>query len=390
MIPPHVTTQQEAVLNAGIDQIAAHQVITFTKYYRVILPLDGYLFWVNANVLAGNSGIPNVSLLNEVTPDQASMPNGPLPSCAQGAYSGNSAQPGIPEGNTAQFNQPREYRSHAGTARGPGTIKVQGSLHYDIERHQIQDQTYDINKVIFTAESPISDFDEVGPNCMFLGSFENPLASEGTIRFSFDRRQNFFQQANKYHYIGDAVYPDLETQIIDDLNGFDTQNVIVSNSLPIWLAMNQMAPPYPYPARQNIPMYPSFLVPDGINPPYGVVHVRPESTQGLAGRSTIRSTDSSHFQLTKETVEITLLGLRNFNALDFVDYVQVMAAQDDAPFGIMNIPTIRDEKRFQNEISAIAMKKTITFDVNYLQTRMRNLAEQFIKKVNIDYIIGAA
>lgn len=346
-IPPQVVSQTDAVLSAGIDQIAAQQVITFTKYYRVVLPLDGYLFWVNA-ALVGDSAIPNVAQLNSITPNSPSSPG------------------------------------------KQSTIKVQGSLHYDIERRQIEDQTYDINRVIFTAESPISDFDEVGPNCLFLGSFENPLASEGVIRFAFDRRQNFFQQSNKYHYVGDAVYPDMETQIIDDLNGFDTTNVIVSNSLPIWLGMNQMTPPYPYPPRQQVQLYPSFLVPDDVTPPYGVVHIYPEDTEALTSAPFISGETSSHFQLVKDRVKITFLGLRNFNILDFTDFVAELAAQYDAPFGIMNIPVPRDEKRNQDELSVIAMKKSVVYEINYTQKRLRDVAIQNILKVIPNYIIGAA
>jgi hypothetical protein len=389
MIGPGATSQQENVLKAGVETISAHQTVTFTKYYRVILPMDGYLFWVNANILSGNSGEPNVPPLNTAMPNQPAMPNGPTRFYQPGAYSGNSAEPGVPEGNTAQFNQPQMFSPMGGTAHRPGTITVAGSLHYDIERHQITDQTYDINRVTFTSESAISDFDEVGPNCMFLGSFNIPDASEGVIRFSFDRRQNFYQQSDLFHYIGDAVYPDMETQIIDNLNGFDTRNVIVSNSLPIWLAFNQMAPPFPYPSRQNVPLYPSFLVPDGIQPPYGVINIPPDATEPLALAPTIDPFNGSHYQLSKDRVEITFLGLRNFNVQDFIDYVDVMAAQDNAPFGVMRQGLARDEKRFQNEISAIAMKKTVVYEVNYLQSRVRDVAEQFIKKVNVDYIIGA-
>ena len=77
MIAPGTTSQQENVLKAGVETISAHQTVTFTKYYRMILPMDGYLFWVNANILAGNSGEPNVPPLNTAMPNQPAMPNGP-------------------------------------------------------------------------------------------------------------------------------------------------------------------------------------------------------------------------------------------------------------------------------------------------------------------------
>ena len=311
-----------------------------------MLPLDGFVFWINA-ALVSDFAIPNSSPLN-----------------------------------TAQFDQP-------GIKGTPSTITVQGSFHYDIDRRQVDDQTFDVNHVVFTAEQPISDFNEIGPRMMYLGSFNNPLADEGVIRFAFDRRQNFYQQAGKYHYIGDAVYPDMATQIIDDLSGFDSKNVIVSNSLPLWLAMDQMNPPYPYPAAQNFPMYPSFIVPDDVTPPYGVVHIYPESTRNLTMAPYIDAATSSHWQISQDRVKITLLGLRNFNAMDFIDYVNNLSLQYDAPFGIVDCTGMRDEKRNQDELSAIAMKKSVTYEISYNQNRMRDVALQFITSVVPSFIIGA-
>jgi hypothetical protein len=176
---------------------------------------------------------------------------------------------------------------------------------------------------------------------MWLGYFDDPISTEGPVRFAFSRRQNFYQQAGKYHYVGDAVYPFMETQIIDDPVQFDTLNVVVSNSLPIWLAFDQMNPPFPFPARQQIPMYPSFLVPDDIAPPYAAVHIVPDSTRAIAGAPQYDQFHSQ-YQFVQERVEVTFYGLRNFNVLDFTSYVQWMAEQENAPFGIMNIPLPRD------------------------------------------------
>jgi len=341
-----VVSQIESVLKAGTEQLSARQTVTFTKYYRVVLPLDGYLFWVNAALISEGS-IPNVAPFDTVTPN-------------------TPAVSGVPT-----------------------TIQIEGSLHYDIERRQVDDQTYDVNRVIFTSESAISDFNEIGPGILWLGSYNNPLSDEGTIRFAFDKRKNFYQQANLYHYVGDAVYPDMETQIIDTLDGFDTRNVVVSNSLPIWLAMDPSNPPFPYPASQKIPLYPSFLVPDDATPPYAAVHIYPDETQCMTVAPYIDSATSSHYQLTRDKVKITFLGTRNFNAMDFVDYVNNLTMQYHADFGIMNIPSVRDEKRNQDEISAIAMKKSVIYEVTYNQMRMRDVAIAHIEKVIPHYIIGA-
>jgi hypothetical protein len=164
--------------------------------------------------------------------------------------------------------------------------------------------------------------------------------------------------------------------------------VVVSNSLPLWLAMDQMTPPFPYPAGQTWLLYPSFLVPNDITPPYGVVHIYPENTEPMTLAPLVTSTGSV-YQYAKDRVRVTLIGLRNFNAWDFIQYVAALAEQFDAPFGIMNTPIPRDEKRNQDELSALAMKKTMVYEINYYQSRMRDIAQQLILSVIPSFIVGA-
>jgi hypothetical protein len=88
---------------------------------------------------------------------------------------------------------------------------------------------------------------------------------------------------------------------------------IVSNSLPIWLAQNSMAP-----------VYPSYLVPDNIQPPYVVAHIEPQSTEALGAFPIIQvpgtpEPDSgtapiyqfATSQLMREWVHLTLYGFTN-------------------------------------------------------------------------------
>ena len=286
-----------SALAAGADVLSYNQTIMFTQYTRVVLPLDGYVYWVST-----------------------------------------------------------------------------------VQRNQVEDQTYDVKQCIFTAEDKIDDFDVIGPTTMWIGQFLD-------FRFAFSRQSNFYQQADLYHYVGDAIYPDMETQIIDDPSTFSTINLIVSNSLPIWLAMNPSNPPFPYPGSSAIALYPSFIVPDDVTPPFAAVNIQPEQTEALAAAPFINSV-SSHYQLTKDVVNITFFGLDNNTIMDFVDYVINLSIQDDANFGIMNIPIVRDLKRTQSEISAIAMKKSVTFEINYYQARVRTVAQQYISSVIINYVPG--
>ncbi len=334
-------SQLGSVLRAGVEQISARQSIVFTKYVRVVLPLDGYVFWVNA-AMVSPSAMPNTSVANSATPNAAAL------------------------------------------AGAPSTIAIEGSFHFEIARHQEETTTSDINRVVFTAENPIDAFDQISSSVLYLGTFDDGY--NGPVRFAFSQRRNFFQQADLWHYVGDAVYPDMESQIIDTPAGFDQRNVVVSNSLPIWLALNAMTPPIYWPAAQQIPLYPSFLVPQDIVPPWGAVHI--DETQALTSAPLIGQT-LTHSQLVRDHVKITFYGARNFNAMDFIDYVNVMSEQDDAAFGVMNMPVMRDEKKTQSEMAVIAMKKSVVYDINYYQERVRDIARQLILHVIPSYSVGA-
>ena len=98
----------------------------FTKYVRLILPMDGYVFWVKADLLSP-SALLNVGLLNGV-----------------------------------QLNQPPVVVTPA------AEVCADGSLHYSIEMRQDQDHTYSVTSVVFNATEPIVDFEQIGPNVLFI------------------------------------------------------------------------------------------------------------------------------------------------------------------------------------------------------------------------------
>lgn len=299
-------TQLAASLAQGVETLSLNQQITFTKYVKQVLPLDGYVFWIRSDLLS--------------------------PAALKGA----------------------------GTVRSDATIKVKGSLHYATDNQQREDETLGLNRVIFTALSPVEDFNAIAPTVMYLATFEG-------IRFSFTRQRNFYRQADLYHYEGDAVYPALATQIIDDIAKLPT-DVIVSNSLPIWLTLSQY-----------FPIYPSFLVEGNIVPPYAACHIGENDTSPIQAIPYI-DRHGSHFQLVKDRVRITLYGLTNNIALDWQDYVLAYMTNHDDVMGLMNMPIMRDAKRTQSEMNVIAMKKVIEFEVSYYQTRIRDLSRQLILK----------
>jgi hypothetical protein len=313
--------QLGAGLAQGVETISINQTVTFTLYVKLILPLDGYVFWVNAALLTDSA-----------------------------LY------------NAAQYNR-LEYDNQVAPIPAK-VITASGSLHYNTEMHQLEDRTTAYNHIIFTSEQLIQDFNLVNPNMIYVATFQGN-------RFAFSRRDNFYKQADLYHYRGDALYSIMNTQLIDSMTGFDTTNVIVSNSLPIWLTLNNY-----------FPMYPSYLVGQNLTPPYASVDIDPRSTQALQAAPLI-TLNSSHYQLVKESVKVIIYGTRNYNALEFQDYVFQYSLDTDN-IGILNMPVIQDEKVTQPEFGIIAMKKSITFEISYYQQNLLNIARKLIEHALID------
>jgi hypothetical protein len=302
-------------LQAGVDQISINQEITFTLYKRVVLPLDGFVFYMKAN----------------------------------------------PE----------------------TTLVAEGSLHYASDSHQDESQTFTVNAVVFTSEDEVQDLNEVAPDEVYIGTFEG-------IQFAFNQRGSFYRQALQFHYRGNAIYPDIGPQVVDTPDSLDPDRVIVSNSLPLWLALNGYVPVNPGLGFPNpVTLYPALLVPANIAPPWAAVEIYTDpNSAGLMSAPLLDST-ASHYQLVTERVKITLYGLRNDEALTFIDCVLQYSLAFDT-FGIMNVPVPRDERRAQSELSVIAQKKSVEFDINYYQSTARNVARQLITKATTTFITKAS
>jgi len=183
--------QMAAALASGIDTISQDQTVTFTLYKRVALPLDGYIFWVNA------------SLFSEPTPIVNSLSNTAATKNNQGS----------------QFS-------------------IQGSLHYSTEQQQTEDSSYSRNSVVFTSKVEIEALTATNPNTMYVGEVDG-------IRFAFSVRRMLYRQAGLFHYQGNAIYGSMATQLVDSLSQLSDGSLIVSNSLPVWLTLNSLVPIYP-------------------------------------------------------------------------------------------------------------------------------------------------
>ena len=314
--------------DAGEEAISGGQTVVFTQYVRTVLPLDGFVFWVRADLLSE--------------------------SALTGAmgYNTNGAA----------------YRRGLTVDKPANQIVAKGSLHISNTKRQEETETYGVSRATFTSEQPLDQgFVSIDDMHIYIGTF-------GCVRFAFSDQQNFYVQAGLYHYVGDAIYPYMETQIIDTPGVLRTKQLITSNSLSLWLGLNNNAPFYGF--GNTIPLYPSYLAPPNIRPPFGTVHVVPEATRALASVPHIGHR-SSHYQLSKDHVRVVLYGVDNAGAMNFVDAVNQYSA-DYNFFGMMSDPIMRDEKMLQDELSIIAQKKSIEYDISYYQSSVRDIARQII------------
>lgn len=301
-----VQTQLASVLQSAVETISDDQHITFNLYVKKVLPLDGFVYWVNADILNQSE----LGRLNIV---------------------------------------------------GPHTISVQGSLHRQVVSRQDETTSFSIDRIIFTPTSKIDDFDRVDPQSMWIGEFDG-------ARFNFSLMHSKYTQAGIFHYEGVAVLPTMETQLIDTIDDIPTE-LVLSNSIPIWLSLNKYAQ-----------VYPSFLSPTNLYPPYIVADVR--ETKPLQSSSFEK--DSVRWQSVQDKVRVTMYGLNNEQALNYVDYI-VNSALEDEHFGVSNIPIVIDGKASQVEINVLAKQKIIEFEVNYYQATAREIAQKLIKEAVCNY-----
>jgi hypothetical protein len=258
-----------------------------------------------------------------------------------------------------------------------GVFEVSGVLHWQTDREQNEDETAGVTQVVFTTDQEIAALNATNTQTLVVGGIEGR-------QYAFNRHGWFFQPAGIWHYQGDAINPAEASQLIDDRSQIDPAKLIVSNSLPVWLFLVTYTPVWLAPLNPLITLYPSYLVPDNLPPPYGAVHIT--DTRALQAMPTFDRYTSTHRQLTQERVTVTLYGCNNDMALDFMDLVERYSVDYDV-MGIMNMPTVRDDKRPWPPGMLLAQRKTIEFEVSYIQTRVNNIARQLINEARARVIV---
>lgn len=256
-------------------------------------------------------------------------------------------------------------------------IEAKGVFHYSANGNQNETNSATINPVVFTTTTPIDDFEEIDPKTIWIGEYAG-------LKFSFAQRGFYFKESNVYHYAGNAVYATMQTQLVDTGDQLPVEALVVSNSLPAWLTIANYSPEWLLPTNPQVTLFPSFLVPQNVRPPYGVVHIDPRQTVALQAFPTI-ALRGTHTQLATDRVRVTLYGLTNDQALDWLDTV-IQYSDDYSVIGMMNMPIVVDEKETQQEINTIAMKKVVDFEVSYTQARVRDVARQLILHALVTFI----
>jgi hypothetical protein len=415
-----------AALAQGVRTLSMDQQIHFNLYQRYVFPLDGMVYWIkvpsSANPITtpgiqaeqglatetvkdgeaiqvspgsfwGENRIVGGKIINPLSgADQGDLPEAESlfvdftgPSYSYVTATTFELQPGdsvdIPAQNASGAWVTSAHGGHKFTCIIyvslpsvvlPTDVDVQGSFHYASVSEQREDATVDANEIIFTSLSEIQAFNIVGPNNLYIGTY-------GDLTFAFSSRGRLYEQADLYHYQGTALRTTHGTQIISDPSEFDP-TVIPSNSLPIWLSLSSYVPPYPT-FNCPIPLYPSYLVDDNLPPPFGSVHV--EDTKSLAMIPFMGPKTQTAY-LCRDKVKIHLYGLNAEAASDFMICVENYS-RDWNTIGFANSPVIHDEKNPQSEFKVISQHKSIEYEVNYLQTVVRDIARQFILHAKVQF-----
>ena len=274
------------------------------------------------------------------------------------------------------------------------STQVRGSLHNTQSKRQNEDETLAVNRFTFSTGFNVQEFNDVSPTKIWVGEYQG-------LKFAFTVNGSVYEAAGLYHYTGEAVYPAMLSQLIDNGEQLPVTTLIVSNSLPLWLQLADYVEPWLIPANPGITLFPSFAVPANLPPPYGTVHIDPNGMKALQptpllgpvwpvgsqvlGEPMGSTDDSTHWQLVSDHVRVTLYGATNAAAMDFVDLVNQYSRDLDT-MGIMTATPMRDEKRTQAELGILAMKKTIEFDVSYYQSRVNNVARQLINSASATFV----
>lgn len=333
------SSDKAAGLIAAISLLSAQETYTFELYKRVVLPLDGFVFWIKASELSTYAGRKDVGAIYNKNP------------FAQIAFSALAY-----EGNLTPKQQER-YK-----------FTINGSLHVSQEVKQEADATYVNQDVSFTTKTQTINFDEIAPNELYILNIPDGYENRIVGRVAFGNQRNRYSTAGLWHYHGKVLNSVQASQVVDNANAINPDYAIVSNSLPYWLALS----------TAEIPVYPSYLSPKNLIVPYVTADI--QTTEAIQSWPLVDEY-SNQGQLVTDTIEFTMYGLNNAAALDF--QLSVLNNSEHGEYGVQNIPVPVDVKLTQSEFQIIAQKKVMKLQANYYQYRTRAFAIKLINEAKM-------
>jgi len=293
-------TEMQTALESGLKVISDNQVITFTKYARTVLPLDGFVFWL-------------------LTTD---------------------------------------------------TVDVAGSLHYSSSQEMDESDTTTINQVVFTTTYEVTALNATGGNELWLGIING-------VKFAFNNTGMRSENAGLWHYSGESVKPTFLTQFIGDIDAFDALNIVDGTSMAAWLELSD-----------TIPVYPSHLVPANQAPPYIAINIMEQKSVNNSPWQDARN--ESNYLLVDEKVRVTLHGMRHGAAHDFIETAQLYSERTGNLAICRNDHwTAKPMRRTHSPVGAINQEKEAVFFIQYLQCRIRDVADRLILECKVNFLHDA-
>ncbi|MFM0010968.1 hypothetical protein [Paraburkholderia sediminicola] len=260
---------------------------------------------------------------------------------------------------------------------GAPDITVQGSLHYIVQQSQEVDQTRGINNVIFTSLESVSALNSVQKDTLYIGTLPPGMDNQGNdFKFAFNQRGSYYQQSDLHHYTGTAVWPTMQTQILESAADLPTDKIL-SNSIPLFMSLTGTASSPIKPSwlpSTAYTVYPEYLSAENAAPPYISVEIKTtESLQIQAYRYNLPDGTAARDQLVKDTVTIHMWGMNHIKATEYLDYLMWYfetygASPAVTSMGLMSDPVIKDVAVLQSELGTRSQKKVIELTVSYYQS----------------------
>ena len=292
--------EKQIAIENGLKLLSENQQVTFARYVRHVLPLDGFVFWVKAS---------------EIDLEVA-----------------------------------------------PFTLSLTGSFHHSTNVDMLEDETAAQNQCVFTTQYEIAELNAVENNTLWIGNYDG-------VQFSFNSCGKFFQNGGvgTWHYRGLAVLPAFKEQFIDDITTFDDRQAADTSSLSFWLT-----------TPTSVSLYPAFLVPQNLTPAYAAIAI--DNPRTVSGGDYEDPLNGSFYRHVRDTVRITMYGLRHAEAQQLIRDFR-LHSESTGIAGIANAPLIKDERRTQTEINALALKKTMLIECDYWQSDIKDLATRLLLSV---------